>query len=159
MVKVTTLGECLIEVDDVRIAPDSKVLFGLLLYLALERGKKVSRASLVEMFWPGSEPKKAAHSLRQTIYQCRKVGADIEATKADVTLPSALVVCDLDDLDVVNGISRRPAASEFLPGYTPDLSEAFSTWLDRHRSIVQAKLRRQLLIEIAGRKASAPSAD
>lgn len=152
--RLRTLGECVIEVGEIRIAPDSKVVFALLLYLGLERGKRVLRAPLMEMFWPESPPDKAAHSLRQTIYQCRKVGVAIEATRTEVMLPPGLVVSDLDDLDAAPATARRPAASEFLPGYNPNVSEAFSMWLDRHRSIVQAKLRRQLLIEMANRKAA-----
>jgi hypothetical protein len=43
MIRVRTLGQCLIEVDGERVRPDATVVFAVLLYLSAERGKRVER--------------------------------------------------------------------------------------------------------------------
>jgi len=155
MVRLRTLGECVIEVGENRIGPDSKVVFGLLLYLGLERGKRVPRTTLMDLFWPDSSPDRAAHSLRQTIYQCRKLGAQIEASKTEVTLENSDIASDLDHIEAAGeGNSWAPGA-EFLPGYKPDGSDAFVNWLDQHRSVVSARIRHRLLLAMARSRSSA----
>ena len=149
MVKLRTLGECVIEVGDTRIAPDSKVLFALLLYLGLERGRRFTRSALMEMFWPDSPPAKAAHSLRQTIYQLRKLGAPIEVSKTDVSIRQEDVASDLDTLERAKNNGSRTIRGDFLPSYSAGVSESYSAWLDEHRNIVGAKIRRGLLTELS----------
>ena len=149
MVKLRTLGECVIEVGENRIAPDSKVVFALLLFLGLERGRRFTRSALIEMFWPESSPEKASHSLRQTIYQCRKLGADIECTKVDVVLRSGGVFHVLDDVASAEVEFALAPTLEFLPEYEPAISDAYGEWLERHRSMANAVLRRRMLTHLA----------
>ena len=146
MVKLRTLGECVIEVGENRIGPDSKVVFALLLYLGLQRGKRVARATLIDLLWPESSPDKAAHSLRQTIYQCRKLGAAIESTRAEVTLSLDESHWDASEIESIEDVSA--VARGFLPGYHDNLSEAFAQWVEEQRCAILAKTRWRMLVQI-----------
>jgi DNA-binding SARP family transcriptional activator len=82
LVKLHALGQCLIQVDDARIGPDSDLLFGTLLYLVMERGTRVPRSSLVELLWPDVEPERARHCFRQVLYKLRRAGVELVAARA-----------------------------------------------------------------------------
>jgi DNA-binding SARP family transcriptional activator/tetratricopeptide (TPR) repeat protein len=146
MVRIRTLGECVIEVGENRIGPDSKVVFAILLYLGLQSGKAIPRTKLIEMLWPDSSPEKAAHSLRQTIYQCRKLGAALEATKADVCIPEGTAQIDVESAAATETIEY---ARDFLPGYSGAISETFSEWIEERRASVMGKLRRAMITRLA----------
>ena len=44
MILLRTLGDCTIEIGERRLAPDSEVLFSLLAYLIVERGRPIPRS-------------------------------------------------------------------------------------------------------------------
>jgi len=69
MIQLHTLGEALIKVGERDIRPTSPLLFAALLYLGMERGRRVSRAALQEMLFPDANERSGAHSLRQLLYK------------------------------------------------------------------------------------------
>ena len=54
MIRLRVIGECRFESAEGRIGPDSERLFAALLYLAMERGRSVPRATLIHLLWPGA---------------------------------------------------------------------------------------------------------
>src|SRR5829696_787102 len=79
MIRLRTLGECLIEVDGTALSPESDVLFTVLLHLTAERDRRLSRGAVAELFWPDLSPKRARHCLRQVLYRLRALGLDVHA--------------------------------------------------------------------------------
>jgi DNA-binding SARP family transcriptional activator len=164
MLRLRTLGESTIEIDGVRIGPESSMLFGILIYLAIERGRPTSRARLKEMFWPDVSEANARHSLRQLVYRIRGLGLPLMATTSDISLSATLVEADFDvftsptersradELD--NRQANLTAVDVFLQGYAPTFSETFRVWLDQRRSIVHADMRRALLSGLARNRTS-----
>ena len=74
MIVIRTLGTAQIEIGGTRILPTSPRKFALLLYLAAERGRPVSRATLQDLIFPDQTDKNARHSLRELVYQFRQMG-------------------------------------------------------------------------------------
>lgn len=150
MIRVRALGECVIQVGDQVVGPEAATLFALLLYLVLERGKRVGRSALVELLWPGVPDERARHCLRQTLYKIRQLGAEVEATSSHVALAAAQVRADFLDLAAGGAIDVRRLreggahSDEFLPGYAPAISRAFTEWLERQRDYAHSLVRRAL---------------
>ena len=78
MIRLRTLGECIIEVDGERITPEYDSLFAALVYLTAERGRRVTRQALAELLWPHHDVAKGRHCLRQLLYRLRLVGGSID---------------------------------------------------------------------------------
>ena len=120
MILLRTLDQCAVETDRARIGPEAELVFALLLLLSLERGKRVARTSVVELFWRGAGEENARHCLRQTLYKARQLGAPVESTAADLHLPVAAVQRDFDPLfapatwAVDDGVATP--IGDFLPG-------------------------------------------
>ena len=156
MIRLRTLGDSTIEIGGTRIGPDSVVLFGLVVYLAMQEGRPVPRARLRELFWPDTSESRAWHSLRQFIDRLRSLGIVLQVTKSHVTLDAAVV-----DFDLPTWLAQSPAGGDagdcrsigaFLDGYAPEFSAAFADWLEEQRAVVHAQLRRHLLSALgAGR--------
>ena len=150
MIRLRTLGECAIEVGERRVGPEAGHVFGLLLYLCVERGKHVGRGTLVEHFWPGASDEKGRHCLRQTLYKVRLLGAPAESTPSHVELDPAAVTGDFLQLaeggrvDVERLRVGGASFGEFLPGYAPAFSPAFADWLEAKRDFVHSQVRRAL---------------
>ena len=153
MVRLRSLGECLIELGGVRVDPESEVLFALLLHLVVERGRRVPRARLVELCWPGEPDERARHNLRQALYKAKQLGAPIVQEGSDVLLPAAAASADYDALlaEPTEGASPVDGGEslEFLPAYRGGLSEALAEWVDAQRSVVHAAVRRHLVARLA----------
>lgn len=164
MIRVRTLGRCIIEMESLRIGPDSELVFAALLLLAVEPGKRLGRPDLLGMLWPNAPGSRAAHCLRQTIYRLRTLGVPLEAERAQLSLPPAAVDCDVDALlrvrrgDDVEQVAEA-IGGPFLPGYAPTFSEPLRDWVERHRDLVTAGARRVLVGAIAARKSRAEWAE
>jgi DNA-binding SARP family transcriptional activator len=52
---------------------ENKKIKGILEYLLLNKGKIISRDQLMEVFWPDSDKRSAAVSLRAALYELKKV--------------------------------------------------------------------------------------
>src|SRR6266567_8790924 len=80
MIRVRSLGTAIIEVGREQFTPASARSFAALLYLAAQRGHRVSRTTLQGLLFPDQTSRNASHSLRQLVYKLRQAGAPIEAT-------------------------------------------------------------------------------
>lgn len=152
IVQLHSLGQALIQTARARLGPDSELLFANLLYMVSERGKRIPRERLLELFWPGSDDRAGRHCLRQTVYRLRQYGVPIESSPTDVELPADTAAADYDPLldprGATDAIPADALRGEYLPHYAPDFSPAFSEWVEQQRSRIHSQLRRALLAEI-----------
>jgi DNA-binding SARP family transcriptional activator len=148
LVRLHTLGQCVIETEKGRLLPSASVPFGLVVYMAMERGRNVPRTQLLDLFYPDATTKSGSHCLRQILYNLRQMGIPIVAEGRHVQLPAERVVADHDRVFAIPGVDGCAAAAVaggFLPGFAPALSEGYSEWLEQQRGWVHAQLRRRLL--------------
>lgn len=150
MVRLRAVGECLIEVGEGRVGPDAEMAFALLLVLTLGRGRPLGRQWLVDLLWPATSERRARHNLRQTLYKLRQLGVPAESEGHHIRIPiEEIAPCPLldEEGDEVNQLLLDPdhPFGEFLAGYTPQVSGAFSIWLDGERDRMHARLRRAIL--------------
>jgi DNA-binding SARP family transcriptional activator len=137
MIRLRTLGECVIEIDDVRVQPKSQHLFAALLFLVLQAGQRITRQRLASVLWPDLDERRSLASLRQIVYSLRRLGVHLHWD------PHAVVIAARDvDLDVNRELARYAAGSidpegpigAFLTGYTPRVSPEFAAWIDGERA-------------------------
>ena len=146
MILLRTLGDCTIEIGDARLAPDSEILFSLLAYLIVERGRPIPRSVLLEFFWADEEDSKARHCLRQSIYKLRRMGVPIETRNDRYVLATAIANSDSELLnaeDRIQTLSKHQL--NILPGFVPHASHRFATWLEDFRDRTAGALRRVLV--------------
>ena len=158
MIRLRVIGECRFESAEGRIGPDSERLFAALLYLAMERGRSVPRATLIHLLWPGAAEENGRHNLRQTIYKARQHGVALECTQSHLLLDAADVDAGLLEVletaaDGTSGGELPAGLGEFLPGYAPTFSTPFAEWLEEQRGLVHARLRRALLAALNAHRA------
>lgn len=75
-IDICLLGKFNISINGIPINDDewkTKKIKGILEYLSLYKGKSVTRDLLMETFWPDSDKKSAAASLRAALYELKKV--------------------------------------------------------------------------------------
>src|SRR5437764_15196448 len=97
MLVLTTLGKSAIELGASRVLPSAARKFALLLYLAMERGRRIPRAALRDLIFPDQTEPNSRHSLRELVYQFRRANLRIESDPSTIELPSSEVRCDIDD--------------------------------------------------------------
>ena len=157
MLRLKSLGQTLIEADDARLTPAAEAVFATALYLILEAGRRVEREELTRMLWPGVSEAQAQHGLRQVLYRLKSLGATIKADRSVLILSPRF--CTTDFAPLLE--PKTPASLEafadgiggpFLPGYRPELSEEFTTWVDRQRDIVHSAVTRALVAGIQAKK-------
>lgn len=155
MIYLHTLGNALISIGAKEIRPTSPLLFATLLYLGMERGRRVPRAALQELLFPDVGERSGAHSLRQLLYKLRQLGTAVTGDGSGTLLRPDDVSVDV--ADVAELAHRQPdrLAQGFLPGYLPTFSEPFGEWLDRKRSAVEAEIRRALVSRLTQYRDSA----
>ena len=151
MVFVRTLGAASIDAGATHLTPASVRKFALLLYLWAERGRTVTRETLHDLIFPEQTAPNARHSIRELIYQFRKLGARIATSGATVELAPESVSADLSDVlrqERPTFEQLRAAQGGFLPGYAPTHSEAFTEWLEGFRGRATANLNRVFVGEL-----------
>jgi DNA-binding SARP family transcriptional activator/tetratricopeptide (TPR) repeat protein len=157
MLRLKSLGETLIEVDDARLTPVAETIFATALYLVVEGGHPVGRDELARLVWPDVPDRRAQHNLRQVVYKLRAMGASIKADRTTLRLAPRHSSADYAPLLAAGS----PAAQEeiasrveglFLPGYQPALSDEFSAWVERQRDIVHSALQRALVAGMGKKK-------
>jgi len=147
MIKLHALGESAIDVDSTRVSPSAERSFALLLYLALNRGRRIARSILHEMVFPNYEEEQASHCLRQLVYQQRTAGAPIDANASGLLLPPELVWFDFE---AVRESPDPPtellmaADGGIFPGYVPTHSESYAEWFESIREQMTLELSRSL---------------
>src|SRR5688572_2330364 len=144
MMHLHTLGDSLIKVGEKEIRPTSPLVFAALLYLGMERGRRVPRAALQELLFPKSDERSGAHSLRQLLYKLRQLGAPLEADAGSVLLPAACV----EEVGW-DRLSDEPGgrAGGILPEFKPPSGE-FAAWLDGLRASIAARQRNRLVADL-----------
>ena len=159
MIVFSTLGASAIDVAGHRLTPAAERMFAAVLYLAVERGREVPRGVVQELIFP--DVKNGWHSLRQVLYQLRRLGLDIGRDPTHLRIDSSIVADPVAAIVSRNGAAKclsddtlRSVAGGYLPGYAPVFSEAFSEWFDRHRSAVSIALLRALGGELAAARAA-----
>lgn len=152
MVHLHTLGAAAIQIGRTRLGPSSARAFSALLFLAVERGRRISRNTLHSLLFPDSPDPNGLHSVRQLLYKLRQVGAPLEGDADSVILPEGAVLDDYSSLIEGHDLTEAELdrlAGGFLPGYSPDFSEAYTEWLEQYRASVTLRIRRQLIDELA----------
>lgn len=133
---LTSNGEC---VDSVLKQPKRLALLAFLA-LGVDRGYR-RRDSLIDAFWPSSDPASARHSLRQALYVLRRdLEADVILTRGDeeVGLDPAVLQCDavLFRQHLNEGRGRQAMElyrGDLMPGFYLDGAPGFERWLDTER--------------------------
>jgi DNA-binding SARP family transcriptional activator len=133
------------------------MIFAALLYLGVERGRRVPRAALQEMFFPNVDERSGSHSVRQLLYKLRQLGAPLAIDPSSVLIAESDVDDDsrLDTAFELNELEAGKASLGFLPDYEPHISERFSDWLDACRSSVSSQVRAALADMLSRKRASA----
>ena len=135
MIVLRALGTAEIDTGVTTLTPSQEIVFAAALYLILERGKRVSRTRLASLLWPRVPEKARAHRLRQTILQLKKLGIMTWADRDNLQLSQYDARSDIDDLAKPDpAAALRHDSLEFLPGYSPRLSESLRDWVDTKRS-------------------------
>ena len=136
MIKLKGIADCTIHLEKASIDGGSEVLFGILAHLIVERGRSVPRSTLAEYFWANSDKRDASHCLRQVVYKLRQLGAPIATTREHYLLGERAAIADFDCADertlALSPLPPEEAVAVF-PGYAPDASAPFLTWLERTR--------------------------
>lgn len=144
---ISVVGRCEIHLGRSRIKPESAVFFGLLLYLGLRPGVRVTREELLELLWPGAPEQARRHSLRQLLYRIRRAEVPLELDGPEVVLDGANVHSDLAALfdgtwaDTV-AVEDVPSPLSLFAGYRPSLGPAFAAWVDGVREDACVAIRK-----------------
>ena len=131
----------------------------LLAYLALKEGHSESREVIVDLLWPDRFKKQAQTSLRQILFELRRLTPTdpiVLATRSDVSLGASVRGSDVwtftectttDDLDDA-GHALKLHHGPFLDG--PPLGpEPFQQWAAIQRARLEGKLDRVVLVATA----------
>ncbi len=147
-VRLSIVGDCVIEIGRHRVTPGSSHVFGLLLLLTLRAGKPISRQELQTLLADAKTPR---HNLRQLLYRLRQMGLLFEEQAAGLTLHSVKIVGPVDVLcetDIRARSRLTKAELEILPSYLPRLPKSFIVWLDDVRGDLESQIRQQLLADL-----------
>src|SRR5688572_33380537 len=132
MVRLNALGQCAIEVGEVRLGPEQPYLFAIALYLIVERGKRIPRQALVDLVWPNvKDEKHARQRFRQALLRLRESGLPIAGENGMLFLERTAVQVDYDSLASPGEIGPGQSL-EFLPDYVPRISDRFLDWVETH---------------------------
>src|ERR1051325_8128236 len=152
MIRVHALGNSVIEIGNLRIAPASVRMFALLLYVTAERRRRLSRSALQALVFPDQTEKNGSHSLRQLIYKLRQAGAELEATADELWLSDQATTTDYEAWVAAERLTLAQLSAiqgGFLPNFRPDRLEAFAQWLEAFRSRITLELRRVVLRDLS----------
>ncbi|MDB4889315.1 MAG: hypothetical protein JWL61_1170 [Gemmatimonadetes bacterium] len=147
-VRVSIVGNSVIEIGRHRVTPGSSHVFGLLLLFTLREGKPISRQELQTLLADAKTPR---HNLRQLLYKLRQMGLLFEEQAAGLTLSNVKVAGPVDLLREMDIRARSRLTStelEVLPSYLPRLPKSFSTWLDEVKGDLEGQIRHQLLSDL-----------
>jgi DNA-binding SARP family transcriptional activator len=123
----------------------------LLAYLALARGRPVSRDRLMALFWPESDTEQARHLLSDSVYLIRKeLGeSSLISVGEDLRINDALLTSDVTAFE--QAISAGQAeeavalyAGPLLDGVHVQAAPEFEHWLDVERQQLAAMYSRAL---------------
>ena len=154
MVRIRVVGAAEVRVGRALIKPDATVLFALALYLGLSAGTWITRADLLDIFWPDVAHRSRRHAFRQLLYRLRQRGLVLILNGDELLLERSHVESDLDNLfaadwpDVAEPVAIAAAAT-ILPGYAGPMPERFRAWLDSVRARFGARYRLAVARQVA----------
>jgi DNA-binding SARP family transcriptional activator len=152
-IRLSIVGDCDIEVSGSHIAPSASHLFALLLLLAADSTRWMSRRELQELLFTGSsQPDLASHSLRQMLYRLRRMAVRFEERSSGLRLCDNQVQGPLDALGRMLPAERSLIATaelRVLPSYSPKLSPAFLLWVEELREATERELKHMLLTDMS----------
>jgi DNA-binding SARP family transcriptional activator/tetratricopeptide (TPR) repeat protein len=125
--------------------------FALLIRLATEAGKKLTRDYLMDLLWPDAPAHLARHSLAQALTVVKeKVGREhLQVQRATIALAEDAVSADLRRLDGGAVQVRGP----FLDGFDVPGAVPFEQWKDEWRARLMPRIRDCLVGQMdAGRR-------
>lgn len=144
------IGQAVIEVGSTTVSPTATHLFSLLLYLGLERDRRIGRTELSSLLFAESCAADASHNLRQLLYRARRLGAPLHSSRSTVLVDRQLVQ---DDLSTVLASTRleqelvSPGRFTLLPHYAPPTRQ-FSSWIEAFRDRARPRIIRLLTREL-----------
>src|SRR5512135_3485434 len=121
MIRLHTFGGVvLFGADGARLlgAASQRRILALLSVLAASGEQGVTRDKLVGILWPDSAPRRARHSLTQTMYAARKALAcdDLFEATEDIRLTRARISSDVADFESAFRAGDDAAAAAFYEG-------------------------------------------
>ncbi len=125
--------------------------FALVIRLAVEPGRRVTRDSLVDLLWPDAPAHHANHSLAQAVSVLKgKIGREhVLVQKATLALAEGAIDADLSHLDECDVDVRGP----FLDGFEIPGTVSFEQWKDEWRARLAPRIRDCLVRQMdAGRR-------
>ncbi len=139
-VRLKTLGTPSVTVngEEIRTLPGKPVVFGLLVFLALE--KEVTRDRALGFLWPDSPQEKARQALSQTIYELRKVlGEEWVESLGNLLKTTPALRVDALEFEKLAADGRHEEAialygGHFLEGVHLARTNSFEEWTERQRA-------------------------
>jgi len=125
--------------------------FALLIRLAVEAGRRLTRDYLMDLLWGNAPTHLARHSLAQALTVLKqKVGSEhLLIQRAAVALVEGAVDADVSHLDACDLQIRGP----FLDGFEVPAAGAFEQWKDEWRAKLTPRIRDCLVKQMdAGRR-------
>jgi hypothetical protein len=144
LVHLHVLGDCTIRTPNGLFVPRGKKLFGIALFLILERGTPIARERLMRLFWPNEPDAHTRHALREIFRKLRRKGLVITGDEHVVRVPRHCATTDIELASTEDPSELATHPLTILPGYTPTLSAAHSDWLDDTRTRLRNDMLRTL---------------
>src|SRR2546422_10933284 len=117
--------------------------FALLIRLAVEAGRKLTREYLMDLLWPDVAAPRARHSLAQALTVLKeKIGRDhLVIQRASLALVAGVVHVDVTRLDACETEIR----GQFLDGFEVPGAVQFEQWKDEWRAKLMPRIRDSLV--------------
>src|SRR5690348_9946131 len=142
---VRTLGAVTIECGGRVLGPSAGHPFAILFYLTSHRGQATPRRMLRELLFPSADEHRAGHNLRQLLYRLRQLGVPIDADANGIAITADRVSIDWASMIEGGEVGVQELeliAQGLLPGYSPDITEAYREWFEAEHSAVRLRLTR-----------------
>jgi len=117
--------------------------FALLIRLAVEAGRRLTRDYLMDLLWPDVAAPRARHSLAQALSVLKeRIGRDhLVVQRASLALVAGVVQVDLTRLDA----SETQIRGQFLDGFEVPGAVQFEQWKDEWRAKLMPRIRDTLV--------------
>ena len=128
----------------------------LLAYLALKQTRSEAREVLLDLLWPDRFKEQAQASLRQVLFELRKVsaedGAIVDTTRTTIVLGPGIAECDVWEFETKSFAEGLDGAEHMLHLYRGPLldgppigSEPLAQWIAIQRSRLEGRLESAIL--------------
>lgn len=146
-VRVRVLGATDITVGSRRVGMSTEALFALALFVTTRAGERLTRAEVLETFWPGSEEEARRHALRQMLYRLRQKGFRFAEEGEHLCLEAELVDSDVRACTSASwpesaSAEAVEAALTLGPTFSARLPSTFLEWFEGVRAAVSHQARK-----------------